>query len=133
LPTIAALVNSPLPADRKIDGLDVSGLLTGDAAKSPRHEFIHYTSQGALEGIRQGRWKLLVKQPSGGSGVNPSTPAPEVLLFDLMADIGEKASLAQANPEIVKSLQARMIELDAEIEANTRAPWTKSSPKNTNR
>ncbi|MDA1278309.1 MAG: sulfatase [Verrucomicrobia bacterium] len=133
LPTIAALVNSPLPADRKIDGLDVSGLLIGDGVKSPRHEFIHYTAQGALEGIRQGKWKLLVKQASGGRAVNPSTPAPEVLLFDLMADIGEKDNLAQAHPEIVKSLQASMIELDAEIEANIRAPWTKSTLKSTNR
>jgi RNA polymerase sigma-70 factor, ECF subfamily len=31
LPTIAALTGTPLPADRAIDGVDISALLTGDA------------------------------------------------------------------------------------------------------
>ena len=125
LPTIAALTKSPLPTDRKIDGLDVSGLLTGDAIKSPRDEFIHYTSQGRLEGIRKGKWKLLVKQPRVRRRANQPVAAPEVMLFDLMADLGEKSNLAQSNPEVVKTLQARMTELDDEIESNSRAPWTK--------
>jgi arylsulfatase A len=128
LPTIAALTDSPLPADRKIDGLDASGLLTGDG-KTPRDEFLYYTSQGKLEGIRQGKWKLLVKGPQQrkgkGKGKAPATAAAELLLFDIPADIGEANNLAQANPEVVKSLQARMTELDAEVEANARLPWMK--------
>ena len=31
--------------------------------ESPREEFVHYTSRGELEGLRQGNWKLLVKKP----------------------------------------------------------------------
>ena len=47
------------------------------------------------------------------------------MLFDLKADIGEKNNLAEENPEVVKELRARMEELDAEVEKNARAPWTK--------
>jgi hypothetical protein len=47
------------------------------------------------------------------------------MLFDLTKDLGEKNNLADANPDVVKELTARMKELDAEIEANARAPWMK--------
>lgn len=128
LPTIAALTSSPLPTDRKIDGLDVSQLLAGDSDKPPRDEFLHYTSQGKLEGIRKGKWKLLVKakqQPRQARRNNATPAAPEIMLFDLIADVGEKNNLAPSNPDVVKAMRARMEKLDAEITANARAPWTK--------
>lgn len=50
LPTIASLTEAPLPKENKIDGLDISNLLTG-GTKSPRNEFIYYTSRGDLEGL----------------------------------------------------------------------------------
>ena len=118
LPTIAALTGKPLPTDRKIDGLDVTALLHDTAQKSPREEFLHYSSRGALEGIRQGNWKLLVKSKN---------QKVETLLFDLSTDLGEKTNLAKKHPDKVKSLTARMQELDAEIEAHKRAPWKKTS------
>ncbi|MEM7143653.1 MAG: sulfatase [Verrucomicrobiota bacterium] len=132
LPTIAALTESELPEGRKIDGLDASGLVTGDAEKSPREEFVYYTSRGDLEGFRQGDWKLLVKKapaPRGAArkkaGGGGAAPKEEVMLFDLSADMGETENLAEGNPEVVERLRARMVELDAEIEANAREPWEK--------
>ena len=129
LPTIAALTDSSLPADREIDGLDASVLLASDEA-GPRDEFLYYTSRGVIEGMRQGKWKLLVKkpQPQGGArkkGGRGATPAEEVMLFDLSSDIGEATNLAEGNPEVVERLRLRMGELDAAIEAKARAPWLK--------
>lgn len=127
LPTIAALTKTPLPKDRKIDGLDISALLMG-GNKSPRTEFLHYTSRGILEGIRQGKWKLLVKQkrqPRGKAKKNATPAKSEIFLFDLSTDLGEQNNLASANPTRVAKLQARMTKLDAEIEANAREPWMK--------
>ena len=135
LPTIAALTNTPLPTENKIDGLDASRLLLSEGeVDGPRSEFLYYTSRGALEGIRKDNWKLLVKQKGGGKNqkgkgkgnAQNANSSPEVLLFDLDADIGEQNNLAGENPEVVKSLRARMTELDAEVEANARAPWEKS-------
>ncbi|MCB1098422.1 MAG: sulfatase [Verrucomicrobiae bacterium] len=121
LPTIAKLTDTQLPNGRKIDGLDVSGLLTAAQTESPRTEFVHYTSQGELEGIRQGRWKLLVKVTKQGKDAEPVPP--EMMLFDLLADLGEKENLASAHPDVVELLQKRMHELDTEIETNARKPW----------
>lgn len=123
LPTIAAITKSPLPKDRKIDGLDVSRLWMGQTNQSPRNEFIHYTSQGKLEGLRQGDWKLLVKAPRRNRNNQAQQPAPQVMLFHLGEDLSEKQNLAEQKPEMVKKLQERMAELDEEITQNARSPW----------
>ncbi|MFT5853656.1 MAG: arylsulfatase A, partial [Verrucomicrobiales bacterium] len=85
LPTFAALTGKPLPKDRKIDGVDISGLIKNEAmAYPPRNEFVHYTSRGDLEGIRQGKWKLLVKKPrKRGKAPKGNAPKAQVMLFDL--------------------------------------------------
>ena len=127
LPTIAAITGKSLPKGKKIDGMDVSGLWKGQTEKSPREEFIHYTSRGDLEGLRQGNWKLLVKKPRAPRNRQKSAPAkpPQILLFDLEKDLGEKNNVAKANPQIVTRLQKRMEELDGEVTKNARAPWRK--------
>ena len=112
LPSFAKLTDSKLPENgNRIDGLDVSATITG-VAPSPRDEFIYYSAQGGLDGIRQGDWKLLLRKP-------------QPLLFNLKEDISEKNDLARENPEKVEVLSARMKELDAEITANARPVWRK--------
>lgn len=135
LPTIASIIGAPLPSGRKIDGIDASGLWRGTAKKSPREEFVYYTQRGAVEGLRQGNWKLLVKkpeaqaQPQKQKKTNPKTGQKKaeatVLLFDLAKDLGERDNLATTHPEIVNRLRTRMEELDAEITQNARATWVK--------
>ena len=112
LPTIASLTKTQLPSDKKIDGIDISALLDSDA-KTPRHEFVYYTSTGNVEGLRQGKHKLLVKKR-------------QVFLFDLEADMGEKNNLAESMPELVEKLEARMLELDTQITKEAREPWVKN-------
>ena len=133
LPTIAAITGTKLPKKNKIDGLDASALLKNPQAKSPRDEFLYYTSRGEIEGIRQGKWKLLVKKPrQPRRGKNrkkqPAPKPPTIHLFDLNSDIGEQKDLATANPKLVDKLKARMAQLDAEITKNARSPWFKDKP-----
>lgn len=125
LPTIAAITGKPLPSNNKIDGIDVSALWNGTAEGPLREEFVHYTSQGQLEGIRQGNWKLLVKKPRPRRGQQQAVeqPKPTILLFNLKEDLGEQANVAEQHPEIVNRLRKRMEELDQEITENARAPW----------
>lgn len=122
LPTIASLTKTPLPSDKKIDGLDISKLLTTND-KTPRNEFVYYTSRGDIQGLRQGKHKLLVKGPRNKKR-SPKAKA-EVMLFDLEADLGEKNNLAESKPEVVAKLKARMLELDAQIAKEARQPWFK--------
>ena len=129
LPTIAAITGKPLANERKIDGMDVSALWKGTKEKSPRKEFIYYTSRGDLEGLRRGKWKLLVKKPRANRRPNANQQkhrAPQVFLFDLKADVGEQNNLVEAKPAMVKKLKARMEALDAEITQNARQPWLKN-------
>jgi arylsulfatase A-like enzyme len=121
LPTIAALTDSELPKDRKIDGVDISSLLADPTAESPRKEFLYYHKRGYVEGIRQGDWKLLKKNERTKKG----EPIVErILLFDLSKDIGEQQNMAKDKPGRVKAMRQRMIELDAEVEQNARAVWS---------
>ena len=99
----------------------------GTAEKSPRTEFVHYTSQGNLEGLRQGDWKILVKQPRrrNNQNQNRQQQKPTIMLFNLADDLGEQNNLASEKPDVVAKLRARMEELDAEVTQNARAPWKK--------
>jgi arylsulfatase A-like enzyme len=127
LPTIASLTGSTLPKDRRIDGLDISRLLADPSSKTPRDEFLYYANKGALEGIRQGNWKLR-KRPKHRKRGEPSLEGPPqfvIELYDLAADIGEQRNLAEENPELVDKLVQRMEELDAEVAKNARAAWQK--------
>lgn len=126
LPTIAAITGMALPGDKKIDGMDVSGLWTGNSKQSPRDEFVYYTSQGNLEGLRQGDWKLLVKKPRQRKNAKKKAE-PQVMLFDLSKDVGEQDNLAADKPDVVAKLKKRMEELDEEITKNARGPWQKAS------
>jgi arylsulfatase A len=125
LPSIAAITGTHLPEGRKIDGIDASGLWKASADKSPRKEFVHYTSNGRLEGIRQGNWKLLVKVPRPRRNQNQkaATKPAQILLFDLSKDVGEQNNLAEQHPEVVTKLRARMVAIDKEISENARNPW----------
>ena len=126
LPTIAALTETKLPDDRKIDGMDVSGLWNGTDEQSPRNEFLYYTSQGKIEGIRRGDWKLLVKngRAQKGQGNNRKSAEPEVFLFNLIEDLGEQNNLVAEHPEKVDELRDAMEKMDQRIGEEARLPWT---------
>lgn len=116
LPTLTALAGHPFEAKKPIDGLDVSTTLT-KGETSPRSEFLHYSSTGALEGIRQGDWKLLVHRRG-------KDREPETLLFDLASDLSESRNLAAGQPDRVAAMTTRMEELDGEVTAGARPAWS---------
>ena len=122
LPTLATLIGGKLPSQNRIDGVDMSALWFGKEEATSRKEFLYYSSHGVLEGIRQGPWKLLVKLPRQNRNTKKPQP-PEILLFNLEEDLGEKENLAEKHPEVVAELQKKMKDLDAEITASARQPW----------
>ncbi|XAL98928.1 sulfatase [Phycisphaeraceae bacterium D3-23] len=105
LPTIAAMTGATL-SDRRIDGHDVTPLLTGDPnATSPTDAFLYYTSHGELAGIRRGPWKLLLENGQ---------------LFHLDHDPSEQYNLANNNANRVAELRALAAAMDAEITEHAR-------------
>jgi arylsulfatase A len=112
LPTFASLVGAPLPADRPIDGHDITPLLEDPTTPSPydTHGFFYYRNQ-QIEAVRLGKWKLRLNA--------------DVELYDLRADIGETTNLAASEPALVQRLRLLADRYDENLKANVRPAWTK--------
>ena len=106
LPTLARLTATSLPADRPIDGKDITALMFGEpAAKSPHTEGYFYYFMDQLQAVRLGKWKLrlpLDPEISGFTGKPKGTS--EARLYDLDTDIGEKSNVIADHPDVVARL-----------------------------
>lgn len=105
LPTCAALSGASPPADRIIDGHDIRPLLFGEPhARTPYRVFYYYDAD-QLQAVRSGRWKLYLplttfrRHPHFRRG----KPA-KALLFDVVADPGERRNLADRQTDVVSRL-----------------------------
>src|SRR5262249_24189956 len=125
LHTIARLIGARLPSN-KIDGLDISAVLTGQTDKSPHDTLYFYYHKNDLEALRSGKWKLeltrtyqsLNGQPGGKNGrpapyASLKIPQPE--LFDLDADPGQQYDIAAEHPDVLKNLLAAADRMRAEL------------------
>ncbi|MFM1768198.1 MAG: hypothetical protein RJA22_727 [Verrucomicrobiota bacterium] len=102
LPTFAALAGAPLPADRKLDGVDLWPHLAGTPGAPPARETFYYYNGLRLNAVRHGDWKLQIAMDRGpGTNAAPFQPR----LYNLRADIGEATNVADAHPKIVARLQ----------------------------
>lgn len=113
LPTLAHIAGASLPV-RKIDGVNILPLMTGDRKANPREVFLYYFHENWLEGVRKNQWKLVLPHQSrtyegfapGKDGVGGKTGNVQVgiALFDLRRDPGERYDVKDQNPEIVEEL-----------------------------
>jgi arylsulfatase A-like enzyme len=132
-PTLAKLIGASLP-EYRLDGKDITGLLTGQSTQSP-HEAFYYYGGEELQAVRGGRWKLHFPHqylevaaepgkggmPSNFDNLKPLPPTASGLegiasrhgykvlemplsLFDLESDPGESKNVAADNPDAVKQL-----------------------------
>lgn len=91
-PTAVAAAGGKIPADAKLDGVDLLPYVTG-SVKRPPHDRLYWRF-GAQWAVRMGDWKLL------------STDGGDAELYNLASDIGEANNLAASNPEKAKELRA---------------------------
>jgi arylsulfatase A len=95
-PTLAALCGAELPADRTIDGRDLSDLWLADGDGASPHEAFFYYWMNDLEAVRDRRWKLHFAKHG----------APVRELYDLRADPGETTDVIAEHPDVVAALDA---------------------------
>jgi arylsulfatase len=136
LPTFCNLAGAELPK-QKIDGVDVTNVLTRQQTDEP-HESLVFYSGSELHAIRAGRWKLHFPhayltprddlrddgKPAGFGKLKPLSITQSgvegiasrhgyrveqlpLSLYDLSKDVSEANDVAQANPEVV----ARLVEM----------------------
>ena len=127
LPTIAKLIDADLPKHR-IDGKDISALLTEDA-KSPQEAYYFYYGN-QLQAVRQGKWKLhfphgyrtMAGKPGGTGGIptNYSQAKIGLSLFDLHSDIGESTDVKEKFPKIAKRLKSLGEKFNQELQKSKR-------------
>jgi arylsulfatase A-like enzyme len=102
LQTFASLSGAKPPADRVMDGYDLSAALKrGDP--SPRHTLFYYasTGSGVLSAIRQGSYKEFFVVPATDRS---SAASPQ--LYNLDQDPSEKYDLASQHANVVAELRA---------------------------
>lgn len=103
LPTIAALTGAELPADRVLDGYDLSGVLRNQTA-SPRDQFFYYR-KAELYAARQGPYKMHYVTETCYTADNGKIEHPQPLLFHLEHDPSEKYDRADRRPEVVARIE----------------------------
>ncbi len=98
-PTIASLAGSAAAPDRPFDGRDIMPWLEGLEA-SP-NELFFYVNPGVVRGVRDRRWKLLLRRPAPDTGLRAE-------LYDLESDPYERFDVAGDHPDVVERLRGEM-------------------------
>ena len=110
LPTLARFAGAPPAPAGRIDGCDISNLLTQAGARSPHDAFFYYAAptqyvaadgrpanRQTLVAVRSGPWKLHMEAAPGGT---------KGALYNLYEDVGENHDVASRYPAIVARLDA---------------------------
>ncbi len=113
LPTFAALADCKVPADRKLDGVNIWPQLAGQPDAKPAHETFYFYRGLKLEAVRHGDWKLQLANPAKKADAKDDAFKPK--LYNLKADIGETTDVAAANPERVKELEVLVLAMKDDL------------------
>ena len=115
LPTFAALSGGLLSAN-KIDGHDITPLLTGTKGAASPYEVFYYYRRRQLQAVRWGDWKWhlpLANTFPNWTTANQKGRGRPGKLVNLKTDLAEKVDVTAANPKVM----AKMRELVAQAEA----------------
>jgi len=107
--TILAATDTPVPAEARLEGIDLLPIVEGRAERLERTLFFRIAGPGRQQrAVRHGDWKLVID-----SGA--------MLLFDLYEDIGERNDLARARPDIAAQLRPLLAAWEADVNADAKA------------
>jgi arylsulfatase A-like enzyme len=126
LPTFVKLAGGAVPADRKLDGVDLWPVLSGAAKESPRESYFYFHGN-RLDAVRSGPWKLAIQpQPEAKPGEKGPPPdadkAHTPRLYNLVEELGERTDVAAQHPDVVKRLQELVAKMDADLGATGNGP-----------
>jgi len=120
-PTMLDLAGLPARPDQHVDGVSLRPLLEGKRMdRGPIFwHYPHYGNQGGAPGgaVRHGPWKL-IEWYAGG----------RLELYHLRDDPGETRDLADAHPDVVKDLHAKLVAWRKETGAKMPTPNPRYQP-----
>jgi arylsulfatase A-like enzyme len=114
LPTLCRLADVPLPAERVLDGVDLTSVLSGETETSPR-DTIYYYRDDTLFAVRHGPWKAHLKTQAGYGQPEPERHDPP-LLFHLERDPSERFDVSKDHPDVVARLREIASQHEASVE-----------------
>ncbi|HVH25266.1 MAG TPA: sulfatase-like hydrolase/transferase [Vicinamibacterales bacterium] len=107
--SILAATGTPVPADARLEGINLLPILEGRSSPIERTLFwrinVPIRQQRA---VRKGDWKLLLD-------------GDDLLLFNLRADIGERNDLATTRPDLVSQLRRLISDWEKDVDAEAAA------------
>ncbi len=107
--SILAVTGSTVPAEAKLEGVDLFPVWEGRAPQFERTLFWRSGSGAAKQtAVRRGDWKLLVD-------------GPHTYVFDLRTDLGERNDLAKWRPDLARELYPLLTTWEASVDADARA------------
>ncbi len=109
--TVADITGQVYPDSAGEDSVSFYPALKGEKIDESQREALIYHSYYGYFGIRKGKWKLCRCPAAGGWGINDITDdeareqgLPELQLYDMEVDPGERANMVHEYPEIVQEL-----------------------------
>ena len=103
--TVSRILGEELPDDAAEDSFSFLAQLRSEKPKKPRPAVIHHSS-GGMFAIREGKWKLVLGNGSGGREKPRGTPFQKPYqLFDLSADRVEQTNVIDAHPDVAARLE----------------------------
>ena len=120
LPTLCHFANLPLPQGVKLDGLDISAVLTKHAP-SPHDQLTLFNNEEVVA-IRTQQWKYVDQTYQRGNIVTFGNSKYKQL-YDTVNDIHESYSLADRHPDVTTDMQHRLSEARKKY-----APFKKGVP-----
>jgi arylsulfatase A-like enzyme len=106
--TILAAADVPVPAEARLEGMNLLPIVEGRAPRVERTLFFRIVASRQQRAVRQGDWKLLLD-------------AGDVLLFNLRTDIGERTDLAKERPDIARRLRPLITEWEKDVDSEAKA------------
>ncbi len=120
-PTVLAAAGIPVPADAKLDGVDLLPYLSG-AKKDAPHDVLYWRfcfpanqAERHKWAIRQGDWKLFTDIDANRNKNNQEVRDGNLKLVNLANDPTESKDLAKQHPEKVKALEEAWKKWNAEL------------------
>ena len=117
LPTLAALSGGLLSAN-KIDGHDITPLLTGTKGAASPYEVFYYYRRRQLQALRWGDWKWhlpLANTFPNWTSANQKGRGRPGKLVNLKTDLAEKVDVTVANPKVMVKMRELVAQADATL------------------
>jgi arylsulfatase len=106
-PTFVKLAGGAVPADRIIDGCDLTPVLFG-TGKRANQDFV-YMHNGKLHAFRSGDWKIkLPEEVYKGNFWVADVPAHDTVFYNLRNDIAESLDVKNQYPNEYQSTLSKM-------------------------